>query len=367
MAYLRVSKKGSFRAVCSKYNKVKKRQDQKAVSLDTDIKGIAQQRLREVERLESDVMSGDKIAWSWQDAEVTKSHIVLDTLSDGIAKYLSRSKSLRDATIEANRQSLVHLKDAIGDIPLIELDESAGQKFLDYLEAYSYADKGLKANTINIRLRSVNGLFKFLKKNGHIGIDINVDMVKVDKGEPLYFSEAQRDSILNHPKLTNRYRRVFKMYFETGFRLSMPFNATIEGNVFQVDAEHMKNHRTFKCLLSDESKDTILMMQELYAENPTKDAIKWYSKKFSKVLKELGIKNRWFHCMRHTFGVRRCIQTGNLWLVRDEMGHESVSVTERYTRIFRTDLEAHFPSLIKGTKDNDTKDKFNTLQAGSRA
>ena len=139
-------------------------------------------------------------------------------MSVGIDRYLNRSKSLRTATIETNRQSLVLLQECLGDIPLIELDESAGQKFLNYLEAYSYAsNKGLKANTINIRIRSVNGFFKFLKKNGHIDIDINIDMVKVDKGEPLYFSEAQRDAILNYEKLTNRYRRVYKMYFETGF------------------------------------------------------------------------------------------------------------------------------------------------------
>jgi integrase len=157
------------------------------------------------------------------------------------------------------------------------------------------------------------------------------------------------------------------MYFDLGFRLSMPFHGVIEDNKFTVDAKYMKNHRTFKCLVNDEQKDTILMMQELYSKNPTRDARMWYSKKFSKVLKALGIENRWFHCIRHTFGVRRVIETGNLWQVRDEMAHESVNVTERYTRVFRTDLEADFPSLMKSTKVKDPKVNYGQGQANYRA
>ena len=198
MAYLRVIKSGTFRAVCTRYNKTTKKQEQKYVFLDTDVKGIAQLRLREVEKLESDVMNGDKIAWSWKDDEVRKSHIVLETLSDGIDKFLKRSKSLRADTIESNRQALVHLIDCLTDKPLCQLDIKDGQRFQEYLEAHQIAfkyaeNRGLKSNTVNNRLRSANSLFKWLKKMGHIDIDIEVSQVTIDKGEPLYFSEKQQD------------------------------------------------------------------------------------------------------------------------------------------------------------------------------
>ena len=157
------------------------------------------------------------------------------------------------------------------------------------------------------------------------------------------------------------------MYSELGFRLAMPFKGRIEGNVFICPASHMKMHRDFKCLVNEEQKETILMMKEIYAKNPTKDAIKWYSKKFQKVLTALGIEDRVFHSIRHTFGVRRCIETNNIWQVRDEMGHENVAVTERYTRIFRTDLEAHFPKLLKATKVTTTKVTSNLMSEVSRA
>jgi integrase len=367
MAYLRVIKSGSFRAICTRYNKATKKQEQKAVFLDTDAKGIAQLRLREVEKLESDVMNGDKIAWSWKEDDVVKSHIVLETLSDGIKKFLERSKSLRKATIESNAESLEHLKSALGDIPLMQLKKGSGLEFRKYLEAYQFAGRNIKKNTINNRIRSANTFFKFLKDNEHIDIDISIKQVTTEKGEPTYFSESEWDRIINYEKLTNRYRRAYKMYYELGFRLSMPFKGRIEGNVFICPANVMKMHRDFKCIVNQEQKDTILMMQQLYADNPTKDAIKWYSKKFAKVLKALGIECRVFHSIRHTFGLRRCIQGINLWQVRDEMGHDKLASTEIYTRVFRPDIEAHFPKLIKATKDTTPKDTLERLQGVPRA
>ena len=71
-----------------------------------------------------------------------------------------------------------------------------------------------------------------------------------------------------------------------------------------------------------------------------------------------------FHCMRHSFGARRIIETnGNIHLVRDQMGHSSVTVTERYTRLNRKRVVEDFPSLadkiynqINGIKDTIIKD-----------
>ena len=61
---------------------------------------------------------------------------------------------------------------------------------------------------------------------------------------------------------------------------------------------------------------------------------------------KIGILDKYFHCLRHSFGARRIIETnGNIHLVRDEMGHSSVTVTERYTKLNRKRLLDDFPSL----------------------
>ena len=76
------------------------------------------------------------------------------------------------------------------------------------------------------------------------------------------------------------------------------------------------------------------------------DSIKWYSKKFKQGLVQIGVVNKHYHCLRHSFGARRIIETnGNIHLVRDEMGHSSVTVTERYTKLNRRRILDDFPSL----------------------
>ena len=52
------------------------------------------------------------------------------------------------------------------------------------------------------------------------------------------------------------------------------------------------------------------------------------------------------HCLRHTFAVRRYLQTRDIYLVKQELGHESVTTTERYAKFSLRRLEADFPSLV---------------------
>ena len=96
-------------------------------------------------------------------------------------------------------------------------------------------------------------------------------------------------------------------------------------------------------------------------------------------LKLVGVcicnKDKHFHCLRHSFGARRIIETnGNIHLVRDEMGHSSVTVTERYTHLNRKRILDDFPSLksslkipkttIRDTLFRDTGKHLNTANRG---
>ena len=56
------------------------------------------------------------------------------------------------------------------------------------------------------------------------------------------------------------------------------------------------------------------------------------------------------HCLRHTFAVRRYLQTRDIYRVKMELGHASVTTTEIYTKISLMLLESDFPSLVKKVK-----------------
>jgi len=53
------------------------------------------------------------------------------------------------------------------------------------------------------------------------------------------------------------------------------------------------------------------------------------------------------HCLRHTFAVRRYLQTKDIYLVKQEMGHASVTTTEVYARFSLRRLEMDFPTLVE--------------------
>ena len=53
------------------------------------------------------------------------------------------------------------------------------------------------------------------------------------------------------------------------------------------------------------------------------------------------------YSIRHTFAVVRLLRTNDINLVKEELGHSSVVVTEGYTVHKRSKVSADFPSLTK--------------------
>ena len=76
------------------------------------------------------------------------------------------------------------------------------------------------------------------------------------------------------------------------------------------------------------------------------------SKTFLKAMREVDGQDTKYHlhCLRHTFAVRRYLQTRDIYLVKQELGHSSVVTTEIYAKFSLRRLEADFSSLVKTSK-----------------
>ena len=54
--------------------------------------------------------------------------------------------------------------------------------------------------------------------------------------------------------------------------------------------------------------------------------------------------------------------TGNIYLVKQELGHSSVVTTEIYAKFSLRRLEADFPSLVNSTKNTQIWEKGHTFE-----
>ena len=217
----------------------------------------------------------------------------------------------------------------------------------------------LSINTINNRIRCIKSLMIWLEDRDIIHKAPKIKELKLDKTPPQYISEVDFNRLLQLDLGNPRFNRMFKLCWETGMRLQEPFIGKINGDWYDIPPHKSKNHEEKSILLNQEQRESIELIQSIWQQHPTEGAIKWYSKKFKQGLLKIGVINKHFHCLRHSFGARRIIETnGNIHLVRDEMGHSSVTVTERYTRLNRKRVVEDFPSLadkiynqINGIKD----------------
>ena len=74
------------------------------------------------------------------------------------------------------------------------------------------------------------------------------------------------------------------------------------------------------------------------------------------------------HSLRHTFAVRRYLQTKDLYRVCKELGHTSIQTTEIYAKFSYARLEQDFPTLSKvskikvlGTKNKGTNPTYSNV------
>ena len=89
--------------------------------------------------------------------------------------------------------------------------------------------------------------------------------------------------------------------------------------------------------------DLVRIYEQLIASNHRPE---YYTKEFKKIVRRLSLKRHRFHDLRHTFGVRTWLQTGDILLVSNLMGHRNLETTMIYTRFLPTRLSGDFPDLM---------------------
>ena len=337
---------------------------EKLIPLKTKSKVVARERLVEVNKLEKDIQNGMNFTFSWMSEDsITK--VKRFTLIDAYDKWLSTRESdgIRPSTIRRNKYSMTHFSNVVGkSLPLTSITTSTIDTYRNYC-----IQRKMKPNGININLRAVKTFLNWCHKRDLIEKCPYVDMVSKPKEMPLYVPDRIFNEILELDWLKDHYKNAFLFYRNTGLRLSEPYQGELHGNWLLIGGDETKQRMDKELSLSITNLQRLTDMKD-YVDNKYKGTLdSWkghLSKVFLRAVREIdGDKTKFhFHCLRHTFAVRRYLQTRDIYLVKQEMGHSSVTTTEVYAKFSLRRLEMDFPSLVNNSKSLEKREKVHGFE-----
>ena len=217
--------------------------------------------------------------------------------------------------------------------------------------------KKMKPNGININLRAIKTFFNWCVKRELIEKNLFVDMVSKPKELPLYIPDRLFNELMQLKWLDNNYKTAFSFYRDTGCRRSEPFLGELHGEWLLIGGYETKQRMDKELSLSHINLERITEMRA-FLESYSGTLDSWIgnlSKTFLKAMREVDGQDTKYHlhCLRHTFAVRRYLQTRDIYRVKQELGHASVVTTELYTKFSLRRLESDFPSLMNSNKINN--------------
>ena len=363
------------------------KREETLIPLKTASLTTARTRLKLVENQETDIKNQIIQKFQFKDIfqwlnDAGTSRFTSMKLVDIIPDYLEYRKCVvRKSTVDRDRVSLKQLTDFIGENkPVEELsykDIEGVNGLIQHLRNKPNKDKqGYADSGINITLRHLSVFFSYLLKEKLIPEPIEFNMIKEGEKPFYYFNESELKAIYEYDGLAPFFKRCFYFYEQTGMRASEPFRGELIGDWFIVGADCSKGKNVRQIPLSPELQAILKEMHQFRdtintgsknhkkmrkATSPTsKSSIRPYppyssaytriAKRLEMVVKALGFKGKELTIkgLRATYGIRRVTVTGDIFQVAREMGHRSVTTTEKHYLRFPLERRlADFPSLAK--------------------
>ena len=321
------------------------------VSLETHSLTVARKRHDEIMGRWDEVMDGDEFEWSWQ-GEHNRTTVKERRLDAVVEKYIKHKQAdgLVDSSIKRIRNSMDNLINHLGsgfNYTAISTDD------IDSFKRTIAGDRTPAG--VNVDIRNVRTFCNWLFHTERINRQLPIKELPEPKRKPQHLTEAHIVAIWELDSLTMQMKRIIGFLIATGLRVSSAFQGHMEGNwlVIPADAKYNKSKRELEINLDPTLHKIWLEMMELKAEWKERgfqfrSLTGKVSKHFKRAIRECGIDDsQHLHNTRHTFAVRTWLKTNNIYMVKEQLGHSSVAVTEGYAKHKRSRIAVDFPSLTK--------------------
>ncbi len=320
-------------------------------TLATNSLTIARRRHDEIMSRIDEVKAGGDFEWSWE-GEHNRTTVKERRLDAVVEKYIKHKQAdgLVDSSIKRIRNSMDNLINHLGsgfNYTAISTDD------IDSFKRTIGKDRTPAG--VNVDIRNVRTFCNWLFHTEQINRQLPIKELPEPKRKPQHLTEAHIVAIWELDSLTMQMKRIIGFLIATGLRVSSAFQGHMEGNwlVIPADAKYNKSKRELEINLDPTLHKIWLEMMELKAEWKERgfqfrNLTGKISKQFKHAIRECGINDsQHLHNTRHTFAVRTWLKTNNIYMVKEQLGHSSVAVTEGYAEHKRSRIAGDFPSLTK--------------------
>ncbi|MBX3043658.1 MAG: tyrosine recombinase [Candidatus Kapabacteria bacterium] len=279
-------------------------------------------------------------------------------ISDFILKYLEylkSEKSYSPKTLESYAFSLSEFSDyyisEYGELPEIDLIETDDiRPFLGWLH-----DKGLKKNSLRLRISAVRSFFKFCYKKGYISSNpaLLISTPKRDKRLPSFLVENEISQLVQVFEAddfkTARSLALIELLYGSGLRISEALGLNIndisfEGNYVKVTGKGSKERivplssksvEAIKSYMKYRSGENIIDKKAIFIADNGK---RMYHSAAYRIVKNgmTGVtesKKKSPHVLRHSFATHLISNGADIKSVSEMLGHSSLSTTQVYTHL----------------------------------
>ncbi|WP_057766115.1 tyrosine-type recombinase/integrase [Cytobacillus praedii] len=279
------------------------------------------------------------------------------------------AEGVRPGTVRNYRSVVRYLQDWLdnGSHFINDLTADMIREYINYLrndrslyegdEIRQNNDKKLSVNTINIRIRTLRTMFKFLYNEGIIEANpmMNISQVKHDEHEEVPgLTDEQVDKILatydDKQYAQWRDKTLVLLLLDSGLRINEALSLTEEQIDFRqltlyVPSQIAKNRKQREIPLSREVAKRLRQLldetQHYFGENSqvfmsafgydfTADA---FRRRLNRLKSKLNLSRLHPHMFRHTFARNYILNGGDLFTLQRILDHAEINTTRKYVQM----------------------------------
>lgn len=293
-------------------------------------------------------------------------------------RYISLERRYSPRTITSYSNDLHQfeefLKDYFGvsDIFWNKVEKKIIRYFLISLQ-----ENHLSRRSIARKLATLKSFFKYLAREEIIDHNpaLSIKMPKFERKLPEYLSTTEIEAILKLPQLDDfeniRDLAILELFYGTGIRLSELINLTmdqllLDENLIRVRGKGNKDrvvplgtaakkilikYLQIRPQFAAQSVDNVFTLKSGKAMYPM--AVQRIVKKYLSQVPNIRQKSP--HLLRHTYASHLLNAGASIRVVKDLLGHESLSTTQVYTHISIEHLKDIYNQAHPGASDKSPK------------